>query len=137
MLKTTAKYSCQVFRHLTIVVVVLGAFLFGGNKPSTKTSILLSGVNKQVAVTIDSKVEKDTWGKKLSFFKDYKQKLSLKASISSLPLAFQPQVVVFQAPNLALIFVPLKKALPPYAARAPGINFISRFFPVSIQPNAP
>lgn len=27
--------------------------------------------------------------------------------------------------------------LPPYAARAPGLNFLTRFFPTSIQPNAP
>lgn len=64
-----------------------------------------------------------------------KQKVSLEGTTSFVVLNLE-QDVLEPAPVPAFAF-PTDEALTAYAARAPGAGFVARFFPVSIQPNAP
>lgn len=62
------------------------------------------------------------------------QHFSEDASTSALTFSLQ-QAATSQI-RLTFRF-PADEAVPPYAARAPGVSALSKFFPTSIQPHAP
>lgn len=64
-----------------------------------------------------------------------KQKVSLEATTSFVALNLQQAAVPLpQQPSFAR---PTDELLPAYTTIPPGIGFVSRIFPITIQPNAP
>jgi len=136
----TAKYARLVFQHLAIVVIFISAFLCSEANKSTsffptpdsstlqKTTPKLASCFKQNKIT--EKIASATAIK-------IKRKLAAEAIIPAFSLAFQPHIVAFHTPDLLCFFIAQKGKVPPYAARAPGVSFLVRFFSITIQPNAP
>lgn len=60
--------------------------------------------------------------------------LSEDATPSVLMINLQQATAIATKASFAF---PTDEAIPPYAARAPGVSFLSKFFPTSIQPKAP
>ena len=64
-----------------------------------------------------------------------KQKVMLEATTSFVVLNLEQDTL--EPTPIPAFAKPTDEALPAYAARAPGTGFVARFFPISIQPNAP
>ncbi len=64
-----------------------------------------------------------------------KQKVSLEGTTSFVVLNLEQDAL--EPSPIPAFAIPSDEALPAYAARAPGAGFVARFFPISIQPNAP
>lgn len=62
------------------------------------------------------------------------QHFSEDASTSAVIITLQQAATHQNRPSFAF---PSDEAVPPYAARAPGISYLNKFFPTSIQPHAP
>ncbi|WP_299986651.1 hypothetical protein [uncultured Pontibacter sp.] len=60
--------------------------------------------------------------------------LAEEGTASTLTISLQPAATASKAPG---IWFTGQKAIPPYAARAPGDNFFCQFFYTSSQPQAP
>lgn len=60
--------------------------------------------------------------------------LAEEGTAATLTFSLQPAATVSKAHT---IWFPTDKAIPPYAARAPGDNFFCNFFYTSSQPQAP
>jgi len=138
MSKTAAVNIIQLFRHLAIVVFILGAFLFSVNKvlkPLSATPCFAVSVKKLTDSAFTSKAENTKEG--VSSLRAVKRKTTLEATMPFLYLTVQQQITGFQVPCLVYLFGSQKETILPYAVRVPVIDFISRFFQVSIQPNAP
>jgi hypothetical protein len=66
--------------------------------------------------------------------KPAEQQFSEDASASAIVINLQQAATYYT--RVAFAF-PFDEAIPPYAARAPGVSFLTKFFPISIQPHAP
>ena len=136
----TAKYGRLLFQHLAIVVIFLSAFLCSEANESTSFFSTLDSSNIQKSTPklagcfkqnkISEKVVSATVIK-------IKRKLSAEAIIPAFNIVFQPHIVAFHNPDLLCFLIAQKRKVPPYAARAPGVSFLIRFFSITIQPNAP
>lgn len=62
------------------------------------------------------------------------QFLSEDATISTTSISLQQAVALIRTQSFRN---PTDEAIPPYAARAPGFNFLNQFFLTSITPHAP
>ena len=136
----TTKYGRLLFQHLAIVVILLSAFLFSGaNKltsffPLPDSRTLQETTPKLAACLKQSKItEKIASATAIKI----KRKTSAEAIIPAFNVAFQPHIVAYHTPDLLCFFIAQKGEVPPYAARAPRVSFLIRFFPITIQPNAP
>lgn len=118
------------FRHLLLSVSLLWALLLYGqgavaSQPKSTPSVKAAGT-EQVAPN-SSEEEALTLRQVVQYLAE-----DATASAISIPM---PQAAATAA-KLTFAF-PADEAIPPYAARAPGVSFLSKFFPTSIQPKAP
>jgi hypothetical protein len=113
------------FRHLLMTVTLLWALMLNGQEVVAYT-YSAQGIPAQPTQLATSSQENKTV---------IKQKVSLEGTTSFVVLNLE-QDVLEPSPISGFAF-PQDEALPAYAARAPGAGFVARFFPISIQPNAP
>ncbi|QMU29952.1 hypothetical protein [Adhaeribacter radiodurans] len=141
MFKTTPKYIRPVFRHLTIVVVFLAAFLFFLDR----TQVSFSPISPATATKVVAKAAYSLNAKSLTqkvSLKVFKKRTSLEAILPLQPLSFKLPVAAFKlVANSYSVqgfsFISQQLNLILYAARAPGKSLISKIFTITIQPNAP
>jgi len=138
MPKKTATILFQSARHLSFVVAFLGTLLFSLNKVwafSAQTPNCATAANcfKKPAVPGKTKGVKG----KTTSVKVPQKRIALEGIISAVHITFQHQITAWQGLGLLYFFVPQKQPISVYLARLPGLSFIFRIFPISIQPNAP
>jgi hypothetical protein len=114
------------FRHLLMTVTLLWALMLNGQEVVAYT-YAAQGIPAQSSSQLATAPQENKTV--------IKQKVSLEGTTSFVVLNLE-QDVLEPAPIAAFAF-PTDEALPAYAARAPGAGFVARFFPISIQPNAP
>lgn len=114
------------FRHLLMTVTLLWALMLHGQEV-VAYSYTATGTPAQSASQLATAPQESKTV--------IKQKVSLEGTTSFVVLNLE-QAALEPAPIPAFAF-PTDEALTAYAARAPGAGFAARFFPISIQPNAP
>jgi hypothetical protein len=123
----TKAISCY-FKHLLMSVTLLWALMLNGQEVVAYTSAVNNGNAQQHSsqlATAPSSESKTV----------VKQKVSLEATTSFVALNLQQAVVPLpQQPTFAN---PTDILLPAYTTVPPGVGFVSRLFPIIIQPNAP
>ena len=136
----TAKYGRLHFQHLAIFVIFLSAFLFSeANKitsffPSSDSPTIQKTTSRLAACLKQNKITKKIASATAI---KIKRESAAEALIPAFNLAFRPQIIAFHTPDLLCFSITQKGKVPPYAARAPGISFLIRFFSITSQPNAP
>ncbi|WP_224744294.1 RNA methyltransferase [Pontibacter aquaedesilientis] len=113
------------FRHLLMTVTLLWALMLNGQEVVAYSSNA-SGIPAQHASHLANAPQEKTV---------IKQKVSLEGTTSFVVLNLEQDAT--EPTPIPAFAIPADEALPAYAARAPGAGFVARFFPVSIQPNAP
>ncbi|SIT91388.1 hypothetical protein SAMN05444128_2577 [Pontibacter indicus] len=109
------------FRHLLMTVTLLWALMLNGQEvvaytyPAQGTPVRLATAPQEKTIV--------------------KQKVMLEATTSFVVLNLEQNAL--EPTPIPAFAIPADEALPAYAARAPGVGFVARFFPISIQPNAP
>ncbi len=135
--KITGEYIYSVFRHLTVVVVFLWAILSLPSKaPASYSTVSPASITlKKTGKSAVNYNQTHLKGKISS--KRIKQKTSLEVTIPALHLLVKLPLGALSNVPKSSFFILQKQLIPSYAARAPGKSFISRIFPITIQPNAP
>ena len=122
-----AKKISYHFKHLLMSVTLLWALMLNGQEVVAYTSAVNGPAqqsNSRLA-TVPASENKT----------EVKQKVSLEATTSFVALNLQQAAVPLpQQPSFAK---PTDELLPAYTTIPPGVGFVSRIFPVTIQPNAP
>lgn len=119
----------RILRHFVLSLTLLCAFLpgnlaaFAQVAPAPVHAVLTQKTAVQSAETDPS----SRLGEETGLF-------AIEATPISRLIALQP---ANPYPGSHLFRHPEDEKIPPYAARAPGINFLDKFFPTSILPNAP
>ena len=122
-----AKAISSCFRHLLMSVTLLWALMLNGQEVVAYTAAAHGTPQQQSSRLATAPSSEDNTV--------VKQKVSLEATTSFVALNLQQGIVPLpQQPTFAN---PADELLPAYTAVPPGIGFVSRFFPVTIQPNAP
>ncbi|GAB3527788.1 hypothetical protein GCM10027443_04730 [Pontibacter brevis] len=115
------------FKHLLMSFTLLWALMLNGQEVVAYTSA--ATVPAQQA---DSRLATAPASENKTVVK---QKVSLEATTSFVALNLQQATVPLpQQPSFAK---PTDELLPAYTTIPPGIGFVSRIFPITIQPNAP
>jgi hypothetical protein len=136
MHKTTAVNIFPLFRYLPIAVFFLSTFLFSFQEvifslPPAEPPATGKIFNNQCSTATQIKEAH------APAFKAAKRNNTLEARLPLLNLAVPHQAVAFQLASFIYSF-PGKKEIPQLYRNPSGcFNFISRFFPISILPNAP
>ncbi len=122
-----AKNISNCFKHLLMSFTLLWALVLNGQEVVAYTSAVNGPAqqsNSKLATVPDSENKNVV-----------KQKVSLEATTSFVALNLQQAAVPLpQQPSFAK---PTDELLPAYTTIPPGIGFVSRIFPITIQPNAP
>ena len=122
----TATNIPHLFRYLLMTVTLLWALMLNGQEVVaygfTAKGTPVQNASQLATAPHESKTV-------------VKQKVSLEGTTSFVVLNLH-QDALEPAP-LPAFAAPSDEALPAYAARAPGAPFVSRLFPITIQPNAP
>lgn len=113
------------FRHLLMTVTLLWALMLNGQEVVAYTYTAQGTPAKSASQLATAPQEKTV----------IKQKVSLEGTTSFVVLNLEQDAL--EPTPIPAFAIPTDEALPAYAARAPGAGFVARFFPISIQPNAP
>ncbi|PKV66643.1 hypothetical protein BD749_1773 [Pontibacter ramchanderi] len=113
------------FRHLLMTVTLLWALMLNGQEVVAYTYTVPGAPAKSASQLATVPQEKTV----------VKQKVTLEATTSFVVLNLEQNAL--EPTPIPAFAIPADEALPAYAARAPGAGFVARFFPISIQPNAP
>ena len=113
------------FRHLLMTVTLLWALMLNGQEVVAYTYTAQGTPVKSASQLATAPQEKTV----------IKQKVMLEATTSFVVLNLEQDAL--EPTPIPAFAIPTDEALPAYAARAPGAGFVARFFPISIQPNAP
>lgn len=123
----TISYS---FRHLILSVSLLWACMLYSQEviAYTADNVALSpDSGNTISAAVIAESEELTLKQAEQFF-------SHDATSSVVTISLQQASTT---PAKLIFAFPTDEAIPPYAARAPGVSFLSKFFPTSIQPHAP
>ena len=112
-------------RHLLMTVTLLWALMLNGQEVVAYTYTAQGSPTKSASQLATAPKEKTV----------IKQKVMLEATTSFVVLNLEQNAL--EPTAIPDFVIPSDEALPAYAARAPGVGFVARFFPISIQPNAP
>lgn len=121
-----AKTISYYFKHLLMSFTLLWALMLNGQEVVAYTS-----ASNGTAQQTDSRLAAPASENKTVV----KQKVSLEATTSFVALNLQQATVPL--PQQPAFAKPTDELLPAYTTIPPGIGFVSRIFPITIQPNAP
>lgn len=114
------------FRHLLMTLTLLWALMLNGQEVVAYT-YTAPGIPAKSATQLATAPQENKTV--------IKQKVSLEGTTSFVVLSLEQDAL--EPTPIPAFAIPTDEALPAYAARAPGAGFVARFFPISIQPNAP
>jgi hypothetical protein len=123
---SNARAISNYVKHLLMSVTLLWALMLNGQEVVAYTSAAQDIPQQHSSQLASVPSENKTV---------VKQKVSLEATTSFVALNLQQAVVPLpQQPTFAN---PTDILLPAYTTVPPGVGFVSRLFPIIIQPNAP
>jgi len=140
MQKTTAKYSCSLFRQLSIVVVFLWALPFILNQTPASLPVPPSAIATKATAKATLRLPVKIGSDKV-FSKIAKRRNALEAILPLPHFSFKLPLGAYKivAPGSFLIYQQLYRLLTTASqvARTPGENFTAWIVSDFVQPNAP